>query len=128
MAAITVVKARACSPPGYEVNDTCELADDVTAGDLLVLSGTVSGGLPVMEKAPTTALEPDGIALQDGYDGQRGFSYGIQGEMDGFSGLTPGALLYPSGTTAGVIDDTKPTGAANRIKAVTTTRIRYNLL
>jgi hypothetical protein len=130
MAAVTVVKCRPVTPPGYEVNDKGTLTEDVVAGNLLSL------GSSGWSKCPTDQVEPDGIALQDGYSGQANFPVGIHGEMDGFSGLTPGAKLYPSGSVAGDIDTTAPTYAATtpavpavaKIKAANTTRIRYNFV
>jgi hypothetical protein len=138
MAAITRVKARPASPTGYEVNDSGAYTEDVVAGDLLVINGE-SGGRKTWGKAPTTAKEGHGIALMDGYTGGTA-EVGIQGEMDGYSGLTPGADLYPSGSVAGGIDTTAPAfyavattpavsvPAATRIRAVGTTRIRYNFI
>lgn len=127
MAAITVDKPRSVSIPGYEVNDVCVLAEDVNAGDLLSFTGNMVDNMPEMEKAPAGNLNVDGIALQDGYNGQRGFDVGVQGEMDGFDGLTPGTRLYLSGSNDGEIDDTDPGGnAVAQIKAVTDTRIRFN--
>lgn len=126
MAAVTRVKGRPCTPVGYEVVDKVELAGDVVAGDLLKLNGSMSGGQPIATKAAAGATEADGIALQDGYAGQRGFSMGIQGEMDGFSGMTPGTPLYPSASVAGGLDTTA--AGAIRVKAVTDTRIRYSFV
>ncbi len=140
MAAVNRVKARPCTPVGYEVVDKVQLDGDVVAGDLLTYTGDVSEGQSVMEKAPAGTVEAHGIALQDGYEGQRGFSVGIQGEMDGFSGLTPGDPLFPSDAVAGGLDDSAPEfyGAATdpavsvpasaRIRAVTASRIRYNFV
>jgi hypothetical protein len=108
------------------VVDKVELTEAVTAGDLLNYTGTQSDGQARASKAPAGATEADGIALQDGYAGERGFSMGVQGEMDGFSGLTPGAALYPSGAVAGGLDTTA--AGAIRVKAVKTTRIRYNFV
>jgi len=115
------------SPPGYEVNDTCELAEDVAAGDLLEYTGAMKSGQPVMQKS-ATGEDPDGIALMSGKQGERGFDVGIQGEMDGFSGLTPGALLFSSTATAGDIDDASGSGTAAPVKAVRKTRIRYSFV
>ena len=129
MATITNDRAHPVSPPGYEVNDTCHLTEDVAAGDLLQYEGTMSGGQPKMKKCPAGAT-PHGIALKDGYQGQRGFDVGIQGEMDGFAGLTPGADLYASGSTAGAIDDAAGGGSNPDIpaRAVRETRIRYSFV
>jgi hypothetical protein len=126
MAAATRVKARPCTPVGYEVVDKVELTVDVTAGDLLKYTGASNDGQAKVGLAAAGATEADGIALQDGYAGQRGFSMGIQGEMDGFSALTPGQALYPSGAVAGGLD-TVAAGAI-RVKSVKTTRIRYNFV
>lgn len=140
MAAITVVRARPVTPAGYEVVDKCVLSEAVVAGDLLIFTGATTNGLSVMSKALTSTKEADGIALKDGYAGQQGFDVGIQGEMDGFSGLTPGAALYPSTGTAGKMDTTAvvwynagTTPAVNvpvtpKIKAIKASRIRYNFV
>lgn len=121
MAAVTRVKARPCAPAGYEVNDKGVLAEAVVAGDLLVNG---ADGWALADEA----AEAHGIALQDGYAGQAGFSIGIQGEMDGFSGMTPGTDLYPSATVAGGIATDAVVGATVRIRAVTASRIRYNFV
>lgn len=132
MAAITVVDCHPVTPVGYEVVDKCELLVDVVAGDLLTFTGSmsaVSTKQPIMTKAPTTGItEAHGIALMDGYAGQRGFSVGIQGEMDGFSGMTPGAPMYPSVTTAGKHDTTIITGAIVRMRSITDTKARYSFV
>lgn len=120
MAAVTRVKGRPCTPAGYEVNDKGTLTEAVNAGDLL------KNGASGWSKAAAGATEADGIALQDGYSGQSGFSIGIQGEMDGFSGMTPGTALYPSGSVAGGLDTTA--AGAIRVKAVSATRIRYSFI
>ena len=131
MAAVTRVKARPCTPVGYEVVEkAATLTEDVTAGDLLTL------GASGWSKAGTSTVSAHGIALQDGYAGQKDASVGIQGEMDGFSGMTPGTPLYPSGTTAGGLDTVAPTFAATTpavpatpdIRAVTASRIRYRFI
>ena len=54
-----------------------------------------SGYITVWDKAPTTTTDPAGIASMDAAAGAT-VSVGIQGEMDGFTGLTPGANVYPS--------------------------------
>jgi hypothetical protein len=126
MAAATRVKARPCTPVGYEVVDKVELTADVVAGDLMKYSGASNDGQSKAGLAAAGATEADGIALQDGYAGQRGFSMGIQGEMDGFSGLTPGQALYPSAAVAGGLDTTA--AGAIRVKSVRTTRIRYSFV
>lgn len=124
MAAVTITRARFCSPVNYEVNDTAVLAADMSAGTQLVYNGSISGGLPVVAKCGTSATEAHAILLEDGKAGDA-VSIGIQGELDGLASLTPGAGLYPSASTAGGIDTTAPSGAVIRMRAVTTTRARY---
>jgi len=92
----------------------------MVAGDLLKNS---AAGWILLAAGQT---EPDGIALQDFAAGQGGISVGIQGEMDGFSALVPGTALYPSGAVAGGLDTTA--AGVIRIKAATTTRIRYSFV
>lgn len=127
MAQVTVNRARPCTPAGYEVVDRCVLAEDVEAGDLLVYTGAMEGGLPVMEKAAASATVVHGIALKPGYSGEAGFDVGIQGEMDGFSGLTSGTPLYAS-STSGKLDTTQPTGAETQVRAVRPGRIRFTFI
>lgn len=140
MAAVTRVKGRPCAPVGYEVNDTgafAAAAGTVLAGDLLVITNEVppAGHEKVWGKAPAGATAAHGIALMDGYAGGTA-SVGIQGEMDGFSGMTPGAAAYPSATVAGGLDTTAPTYVATTppvpalplIRAVTASRIRFSFV
>lgn len=137
MAAITVGTLHPCSPPGYEVNDRAQAATAITKGQLLTIAATAPGnGYDyVVGIAATTALYADGIALKDAVAGGT-VSVGVQGEMDGFTGMTPGTPLYPSGATAGGLDTTAPTEFATtpaakaraQVKAVTATRIRYSFV
>jgi hypothetical protein len=120
MAAVVRTKARPCAPAGYEVNDKGSVTEAVVAGDLL------KNGAGGWSKLAAGATEADGIALQDYYAGQGNCSIGIQGEMDGFSGLVPGAPLYPSAAVAGGLDTTA--AGVIRVKAATATRIRYNFV
>lgn len=122
MAAVTRVKARHVTPVNYEVVDKGLAAEAITAGDLV--KNTASGWV----KLPGGELEAHGIALKDYYAGQDGCDFGIQGEMDGFSGLTPGAPLYPSASVAGGLDTTAVVGATIRVRAAKATRIRYNFV
>lgn len=122
MAAITRVDCHPVTPVGYEFNDVGVLTEDVVAGDLLTL------GASGWSKAVGGAIEAHGIALKDGFSGQRGFDVGIHGEIDGFSGMTPGTLLYPSASVAGGLDTTQPTLGPGRIRAVSATRIRFNFI
>jgi hypothetical protein len=120
MAAIVRVKARPVLIPGYEVADKGTAVVAWVAGDLL--SNSAAGWV----LCPAAATEADGIALHDAYAGQGGVSIGIQGEIDGFSGLVPGAPLYPSATVPGGLDTT-PAGLI-RVKATTPSRIRFSFV
>lgn len=131
MAAVTRVKARPCTPVGYEyVAPPGVAGEDLTAGDLVTLTAT--GWV----KTTAGSVESQGIALKDYYNGQRGIDIGKIGEMDGFSGLTAGAGLYPSGTVAGGLDTTAPTLAATtpavpaqpHVRALSASRIFYNFV
>lgn len=122
MAAVARDRCRPCTPVGYEVVDKGVILVDVVAGDLLI--NTAAG----WTLATAGALEAHGIALQNYYAGQGGCSIGIQGEMDGYTGLVAGAAVYPSGTVAGGTDTTAPAGATIRMRAVNTTRLRYNFV
>ncbi len=119
MAPVTVVEAHPVTPAGYEFNTVGRVTEAVTRGDQL------KNGASGWSKLPAGATEADGIALVNGYAGQT-IGIGLHGEMDGFSGLTPGTPLYPSASVAGGLDTTVVAGAAIRVKADTDTRIRYN--
>lgn len=125
MAAVNRVKARNCTVVGYEVNDKVQLSEDVVAGDLLKFTGVVVNGMAVMGLNPGGEIDADGMAIKDGYAGQRGFDVAIHGEADGFSGLVPGTPLFPSAAVDGGLDTTEPEGAPVRVKAVTATRVRF---
>lgn len=127
--------------PGYEVNDNGQASGTIARGDLLVLTNTTPGlGFEkVWAKTTAGAIDADGIALMDAASGRK-VEVGIQGEMDGFSGMTPGTKFYPSSSVDGGLDTTAPTfysaattpavavPAGSRVKAVTATRIRYNFV
>jgi hypothetical protein len=115
MTAVTRVKARPCAPAGYEVNDKGVAVEAWVAGDLLV------NGASGWSKAPTGTLEAHGIGLQAAYAGQANCSIGIQGEMDGFSEMTPGTALWPSASVAGGLDTDAPTNTSrvNEVQTIT---------
>jgi hypothetical protein len=130
MAAVTKGTLRPVEVPGYEVNDKGQAAAAISKGDLLVMTATTpaNGFLVVWDKAPTTGItEAMGVALMDAKVGGV-VAVGIQGEMDGFSGLTPGAPLYPSTAVAGGIDTTPIAASTVRMRAVTTTRVRFSFV
>lgn len=113
MSAVTKVKLRPVTIPGYEVVEKGTYTEDVVRGDQLVINGDKTWG-----KCPTGALEARGIALLDGFSGGVA-NVGIQGEMDGYSSLpTNGAYLYPSDSVAGGLD-TAPPAVSNAVQVVT---------
>jgi hypothetical protein len=141
MAAVTVVKVRHVTPVGYEYIVRAEVDGAVAAGDQLVHAGTIgASGHPIYSKAATNAVSAHGMALEDATVAGQVIDLGIVGEADGFSGMTPGAGLYPSGSTAGKLDTTATTyyaaattpavavPARPQVRARTTTRVLYNYL
>lgn len=124
MAAITRVAPLHVSPPAYEVIDRGRATEAIAKSDQIVITGS-SGSEQRVSKCPAGAAECHGIALKPcTLEGL--CEYGVQGEMDGFSGMTPGAALYPSASVAGVIDTAAVAGATVRVRAVLPTRIRYS--
>jgi len=126
MAAVTKGTLRPVLVPGYEYNDKGQAKVAIAKGDLLIIAPDVpaSGHEMVWDKAPVSTAEPAGIALKDAAIGAT-VSAGIQGEMDGYTGLSRGNLLYPSAAVAGGIDTAVLAASTPRIRAVTATRIRY---
>lgn len=127
MAAITKVAPKLVSPVGYENVFYAYASEALEAGDLAIItSATAPGGFDcVVEEADAAVAH--GVVLKDvGAGGRAEIAW--RGEMDGFSGLTPGA---PLSVASGAIDDTAPdatqVGAA-AIRAVTPTRIRFELV
>lgn len=143
MAAVTRVKAIPVSPPGYEVNDRAEASVALTAGDLVSIAATTPsrGFDKVVQKLPTVDAGTEKkfyVVLMDcPAGGVANISDDV--EMDGWSGLTRGDPLYPSGSTAGGIDTTAPTfysaatspavavPARARMWALSATRIRFRM-
>lgn len=121
MAAVTRVKARPVTPVGYEVvSDVKIVTAAVTAGDMVIL--TANGW------APSTAANPTykrGFAAQDYYAGQRDCSILTTGEMDGWSGMTPGVPLYPD--AAAGLETVAVVGFVGLVHAVSATRIAFTL-
>ena len=129
MAAVTKGNLRPVSPPGYEVNDKGQAKVAIAKGDLLLITADtpLAGHERVYDKAVGGTIEAHAIALMDcPINGT--VNAGIQGEMDGYSGLVPGAPLYPSASVAGGLDTTATATPITRVRAVTTTRIRYSFV
>ena len=125
MAAIAKVAPKLASPVGYENVFYAYASEALEAGDVAVItSATAPGGYDCVVEAADAAVG-HGIVLKNvGAAGKAELAW--RGEMDGFSGLTPGAALT---IASGVIDDTAPgTGVSTTIRAVTPTRIRFDLI
>lgn len=118
MAAVTKVRPLHVAPTGYEVVDRGLTTEAIAVADQVVV------GASGISKCAAGAIECHGIALKPAAQGML-VEYGVHGEMDGFSGLTPGAPLYPSASVAGGIDTTVTATPIVRVRAVTATRIRY---
>ena len=127
MAAITRVAPLHVSPTAYEVIDKGTATEDIAVSDQIIIVAGGTASHPRISKCTAGAIECHGICLKT-TKAEQLIEYGVQGEMDGFSGLTPGAALYPSAGTAGVIDTTVTATPITRVRAVTTTRIRYSFV
>jgi hypothetical protein len=130
MAAVTKGVLHPVTVPGYDVSDKGQAKVDLAVGDLVIITNDAPtvGYEKVWDKAPITGItEAHGIVLAAAKAAGT-VSVGIHGEMDGFSGLTRGAVLYPSTATAGGIDTTAIAAATERIRAVTASRIRFLFL
>lgn len=120
MAELTLIKGKYNTVPGYEVVRRGVATEALTAGSAVVQSATG------WSKAPAGSTDFHGVAIQDYIAGQGGCDFLIQGEYDGFSGLTPGANVFVSTTVAGGWADAGGEGAVTRARAVTPTRISVN--
>lgn len=138
MAAIQRDDCALVSPPGETVIDKGRAAVAFVAGDPVVIDATAPPST-LWEQVVTRAAGRDahGIALKDCGAGGT-VEYAVVGEIDGYVGMTRGATLS---IQAGNIDDAADTDTltdsvgntvtvtrAPRIRAVTPTRIRFNLL
>lgn len=105
MAAITKVKPRLVSPVGYESAQHGYATEDLEAGDLVVIdsSGSPDTRWDVAYEEASAGVA-HGIVLKDCKAGGT-VDVAYAGEMDGFSGLTPGSSLS---VASGEIDDTPP--------------------
>jgi hypothetical protein len=130
MAAPTIVELHPSIVPGYEVNDKGQAATDLAVGNLVVMDGAAtpgSGHARVWKKCPAGTVNAQGIVLMNVKAG-RTASVGIQGEMEGFSGLVAGDGLFPSASVAGGLDTTPGASAVTNIRAISPTGIRYSFV
>lgn len=121
MAVVTRVKARPTVPVGYErVSAVKTVKVDVVAGDLLVLE---ADGWAISTAANPTHKR--GFAAQDYKAGRNDCSIFTHGEMDGWSGMTPGVPLFPA--AAGALESTPVAGFTGQIHAISATAIEFTL-
>jgi hypothetical protein len=120
MAAITVVRPMPVQPVGYEVFDKGTATEAIPAGAAVIQ--TAAG----WSRVAANATDFHGLAARAYYAGEGGCDFMVQGEMDGYSGLTPGANVFVSPTVAGGLDTAGAAGSIVRARAVTATRIRVN--
>lgn len=123
MAAITRDAPVLVSPTGYENIQHGYASAAFQPGDLVIISGTPPSSQWDVSYAAATAAVAHGVVLKTvGAGGTAEVAW--RGEIDGFSGLTPGA---PLSVATGTIDSTAPTGAV-LVRAVTPSRIRFDLV
>lgn len=127
MAAITKVAPKLVSPVGYENVFYAYASAALEPGDLAIItSADAPGGFDCVVAKASAAVAHGVVLKKVGIGGKAEIAW--RGEMDGFSGLTPGASLS---VASGAIDSTAPddtqVGAA-AIRAVTPTRIRFELV
>lgn len=129
MAAIAKVSENSpifVAPPGMEVIDKGYALDAIRAGDPIIIDPTAAPSRAydcAVRKATGTVAH--GLALKPVSAGGT-CEFAMQGEMDGFAGLTPGAALT---VVAGALDNTAPAaGATAQIRVVNASRIRFVLV
>lgn len=109
---------RNVTPVAYEYYDKGTATEAIAVGDLVSI--TSSG----VSKAAASTTAPSGICIKDAIAGGV-VEFARQGELDGFTGMTPGARLYPSASVAGGIDTSSLASTVCLIEAVTATRIYF---
>lgn len=126
MAAVTRVDCILVSPPGEFGGDKGYCTAAVEAGQPVIIAGTTPPNrLWSHSVSPASGTTANGIALKDCGAGGT-VEYAFYGEMDGYSGLTPGAPLTIVG---GLVDTTAPAAGVRRdIVAVTPTSIRFSFV
>lgn len=106
---------------GYEVfSQVTVVTEDVEAGDLLILT---ADGWSISTAANPTHKR--GFAVQDYLAGRADCSIATTGELEGFTGLTPGVPLYPA--AAGDLETTAVVGFTGLLHAVSETAIAFTL-
>lgn len=118
MAAVTQVNVRPVQVIEAKIG---KAAAAFTRGKPVVIdsAAAVDPRYPCTYKAATAEVSFDGIVLRDCLAG-REVEVLTRGELEGFSGLTPGQTLT---VLAGVIDNTAAGSGLERLKAISATRV-----
>src|SRR5688572_24040859 len=110
------------TPPGMEVVDRGYATQDIKRGDPVVISGAAPSRLYDFSVANATTTDAIGIAIKTVKAGGL-CEIATQGELDGYSGMTPNARLS---VVSGKLDTTAPVaGQPYFIRAINSTRIRF---
>jgi hypothetical protein len=120
MAIATRVKARPSFPVGEGRVVRGTVTEDVTAGELLIRGAN--------GWSRSTAADPAnkrGFAAQDYKAGDAHCSILLQGQMEGWTGLTPGAPLYPA--AGGALETVAVAGFTGLIHAISATAVEFVL-
>lgn len=111
MAAITSVAPSLVTPVGESRIRRGQATEAISAGEAVALDGTpTSARFETAYGLAATEATAIGIALKNAASGEL-VDVLIDGEMGGYSGLTPGAQLS---VVNGVLNDTAPAGASLR--------------
>lgn len=125
MAAKTAPKLSLISPVGYERVQHGYATVDLAVNDLVVFT-TGAPATHTCAFAKASGADASGIVLKACKAGGTAEAAYVA-ELDGYSGLTPNALLS---IVSGSIDDTAPTASqvgAAQIRAISATAIRIDL-
>lgn len=137
MTPITKVRPKFVSPKGYEEIVRGIATVDLGVADPVVIDASVTPDARydcAIKKAASEAFF-HGVVAKDAKAGQV-VEVILQGEMDGFSGMTPGAPIYAEagalGTTAPVYYTSATTPVVNvpappQVFAISATRIRIRI-
>lgn len=109
---------RNVTPTAYEFYDRGTATEDILAGQLVKI------GAAGVSLAAGGQVAPSGMAIAPAAAGEV-VEFGRQCEIDGFTGMTPGARLYASASVAGNLDDAALAGFVPFIEAISATRVYF---
>lgn len=127
MADVTVTKGRVSALAGPTYRPGVAAGAALTAGNAVYIDGTSGVKKASAEAAATAKVAGLLIAPEDVVSGGEGIDLASPGcVVGGFSGLTPGDLLYLS-NTAGALSTTPGTKLKAVARAITSTEILWTL-